>query len=488
MEMEIKNKKIKKVLDIISKYTDQYGYEAYLVGGIVRDMVQGKETDDIDILIDKYGDNNPAISFVNLIEGKPECSDKAVYETFGVGKVEILGYKVEFVMPRTEKYIEENRNPEVKKVNIKEDALRRDFTCNTLMINIKNNEILDPTGKGLADIEKRVLRSANPYVDGMIYDDPLRMLRAIRFMVQKEFEITEDLLSAIHKNKNRIEIISKERIKEELNKILLANKPSKAFEIMGATGLLSIILPEVFELTKYNELPPHHFLETTYRHTMRTVDNIRPELYMRLAALFHDVGKPDTFSYDSGKNKIHYYDHHIVGAKKVKNIMLRLKFSNNEIKIISKLIWEHMRPHFYNKKWRDKSIRKFIVDSGELCEDIIQLVEADVYKQNESKYLKDMKKIKEFRERIKEVKNKPDKPIKIKPILNGNDFMKIFSRKSGKWIKPLIDYTIEMQMENPNITKEEVIKNINKIGINNVSDKVKEWKEKYSKPFIRGNM
>jgi len=483
---------IKEVADILSYIQVKAGlngYKAYVVGGFVRDFVEGKDSNDIDILIDKDGDDNPAISFVNLIADDEECSGKAIYETFGVGKLDILGYKVEFVMPRAEKYNEDSRNPEVKKIDVKSDALRRDFTINTLMLDLKTREVLDPTGRGIADIKSKVIRSANPDVDQMIYDDPLRMLRAIRFMVQKDFVIDTELLEAITKNKERISVISNERIREELNKILLADKPSKAFKILGAVGLLQIILPEVCELTKCKEYPPHHWAESSYEHTMRVVDNIRPELHMRLAGLLHDIGKPDTFSWDEEKQVAHYYDHHMVGLSKVKSIMERLKYSNAEIKIVRKLVLEHMRPHFYNKRWKDKSIRKFVADMGDLREDVIQLVEADCLGASGEEHVqKNMDNLQAFRDRIDKVLNTPDMPIKVKPILTGNDFMEIYSREGGVWIKDLIDYTIELQMENPQITKEQVIEKINGAGVDKIGEIVKKWKEQYDKPFIRGNL
>ena len=466
------------IIQDIKEVAVKHNYKAYVVGGFVRDMLLGVESSDLDILVDSE-DMHPATAFTKLLEEEGKASNRAIYENYGTAKVDMHGMKVEFVMPRGERYKPDSRKPEVHKVDIHGDAIRRDFTINTLMIDIMTNEIIDPTSYGLEDLQCKILRSANPEIGQMFTDDALRILRAIRFMACKGFTPLDSMLEAMEKFAPRLSIISKERIRDELNKILLSDKPSTAFRVMGATKVLDKVIPEMLPLMTCMESPPYHWDESSFEHTMRVLDNVEPKLLLRVAALLHDISKPETRTVDEKGS--HFYDHQIKGAFKAENIMRTLCYSNDEIKIVHKLIFNHLRPHFYRPNFTDRAVRKYIYDMGDLLEDSMALAYADTKGSSPEKYeQKGLKNLDDMKERIKVVMAKP---LKFKPLVNGEEICKVFNEKPGPYIGQVLKYVLELQLENNEITKEQVLEKLKSMNIVEIQEVIEKVNLKDSQPW-----
>jgi len=455
------------VIDKIKPIAQQHGYKVYAVGGFVRDLVSGSAPKDLDMLVDGPG-YNPAVEFADILEAAGVGKHVATFDKnpsrldtmamrFGVAKMLIEGQHIELVMPRGEHYSSESRKPEVFKATVKEDALRRDFTVNTLMLDIGTGEILDPTGRGLEDLKNNVLRSANPDVDRVFSDDPLRMLRAVRFMVTKNMDLDPEIEEGIKRNAPRLQIISGERITEELKRMLtVAESPSRAMRKLKDLGLLHYFMPELEDTGNTMEGgPPYHRDESTFDHIMRTLDSMPPDLTGRLAALLHDIAKPHTRSeeFKEGVEKavVHFLQHEDVGADMAKHILQRLRFPQEEIDNIAKIVEHHMVPHTYNKDWRDKSLRRFLVDMGQLIHYIFQLAEADRRGSGIENSEADVR-LQEFKQRLEGMK---DQPIPVKPVINGLELMTAFNSGAGPWIKEIHTALVDFQMEKPDLTKEE---------------------------------
>jgi putative nucleotidyltransferase with HDIG domain len=454
---------IQNIFKYISLWADIEKYEIYAVGGFVRDLIKyNKISDDIDFIVDKKCEDNPAITFVNILEAKGVGINKALYENFGTAKLEIDGMKVEFVMPRNEKYTEDSRKPIVEKINIQEDAIRRDFTINTLMMNIVTGDILDPTGKGIDDLNKGIIRSANPDIKKMIIDDPLRLLRCIRFAMTKDFIIDDELIIEIFENRERLSIISKERIRVELDKMLMADvSGSRVWHYSYVKNIMRTIIPELNELMLCKETLPWHWDESTYEHTIRVIYNCPKNINVRRAALFHDIGKPVVRTMEG--EKAHFYGHEISSVNLAEKIMKNLTYSNDDIKIVKLLIKNHMKPHMYKPEgekssWGDKAIRKYIIELGEWLDMSIALAYADSKGSSPAdRENHNNDKMKKFEEHIARVKSSP---IVNKPIINGDELMKIFNKPSGIWIKEIINWQMEFLYEFPNVTIEEMEANL----------------------------
>lgn len=446
-----------KAIRMIKVVADLYRYDVYIVGGFVRDLLMGKVSDDIDFVVDKIEDDNPATSFANLLYKEGVGSNMAVYETFGTSKVEVNGLKVEFVMPRAEAYRIDNRKPSVIKTTLYEDAIRRDFTVNTLIMTL-DGDILDLLGKGIDDINNKILRSANSNIDQMFMDDSLRILRLYRQSITKGFKIEPFLLDGAVRYAHKLETISKERIREELNKMIMGDN----LDIMLTKEFietLKYICPELYNETTNMETPPYHKIESTWEHTVRVTSNCpKDNFILRLAALFHDVGKPVVRTIEENGNA-HFYRHELVGAKMAKDIMTKLTYSNDVIKKVTKLIENHMRGMGYNKKWSDKAIRKFIIELNPLMEDNLLLAYADSKGSAYSQELENnsLNRLNEMKNRIKEIMKKP---VHMKPIIDGDELMRISGRGTGEWIGEAIRCQMKILMKDPEISVEELRKKL----------------------------
>ncbi|MDD4216672.1 MAG: HD domain-containing protein [Bacteroidales bacterium] len=409
----------------IAELAKQENTEAYVIGGYVRDKLLGRsDKKDIDIVVQGNG-----IDFARKLSEKLGVSNLSIFKTYGTAMFNFQDTELEFVGARRESYSKDSRNPVVESGSIEDDQRRRDFTINALAIslNIDNyGELIDPFN-GLSDLENKVIRTPlDP--DITFSDDPLRMMRAIRFATQLNFDIEEGSFDAIMTNKERIGIITAERIHTELNKIIMADKPSKGFKLLFKSGLLEIIFPELFQLSGVEKhgLVSH---KDNFLHTIQVLDNLAKysdDLWLRWAALLHDIAKPRTKKFIEGIGWT-FHAHNFIGAKMVPNIFLRLKLPLNEkMKFVQKMVDLHMRPiALVEDVVTDSAIRRLIVDAGEDIDALMTLCEADITSKNEKKVEQYIENFKNVRKKIVEVEER-DSLRNFQPPVSGEEIMAFF--------------------------------------------------------------
>lgn len=451
--MTNEKKLIKFIKDTIKD--TEFENHVFLIGGIVRDEIMNISSKDIDLVIDL---KDGGIKFAEWITKKTGCfkenSNPVIFETFGTAKFNFRGYDfanidVECVMTRSESYEKNSRKPKVEFSSLKEDVFRRDLTINSLLKNVSTGEILDLTGHGIIDIKLGLIKTPlDP--DITFKDDPLRMLRVIRFAAKYDFEIDIDTYCGIEKNVEMIKTISSERVQEELNKILLTDKTIEAFEILKNTRLLEFIIPELLELKGLQQNNKYHAWDT-WTHTLKTVNNTPKNLVYRWSALLHDIGKPNVATFN--ETGFHHYGHEEQSAIIAENILRRLKFSNNFIDAIVTIVANHMALKPHKGKVTPKSFRKFRTKTGEWTDATLILMQADLSSHgtefDNHNFLKDMEEI------IKETNFIPKKPNL--PI-NGNDIMIEFDIPTSPEVGEMLKIVEEAWFENPNITKDEALK------------------------------
>ncbi|MCE5198407.1 MAG: CCA tRNA nucleotidyltransferase [Armatimonadota bacterium] len=362
------------VIDKLRRATEHSPYQGrlYLVGGIVRDKFLNAPSDeDIDIVLE--GD---AAELAEFLYAKGVASHPPVtYARFGTAMVIVDGRQVELVGARKESYHPSSRKPYTEPGTIMDDILRRDFTINTLLENLHTGEVLDLTGTGRTDLANKIIRTpVNPELT--FADDPLRMLRAVRFAARLGFAIDKETYAAIHSCAYRLNIVSAERIREEFIKILMSRAATQGMEMLRETRLLSSFAPELAVM--YGVTQNIYHLYDVWTHTMKTLESIPAEsgIILRLAALMHDVGKVETRSVDPS-GAVHFYDHQRVSAEIAGHIMRRLKFSNSEIREIQFLISMHLRVGEYDQQWSDAAVRRLVREAGGHLQDLVTLTEAD---------------------------------------------------------------------------------------------------------------
>lgn len=350
----------------------QYEGQLFLVGGIVRDKVMGlPDQQDIDIVLE--GDAPSLAKFLHkqgIAEHPP-----VIFPKFGTAMVSVKGDQVEIVSARAESYDPNSRKPEVRMASLREDALRRDFTINTLMENLHTGEIIDTLGVARQDLDLHIIRTpADPRVT--FSEDPLRMLRAVRFAARLDFAIEPATYRAIEDEVDRLSIISNERIRDELTKIMSSPGFSKGFELLRKSGLLSQFAPELTAM--YGVTQNVYHIYDVWTHTLKVMEALPADAdpMLRVAALFHDVGKPGTRSVDENGN-VHFYGHQRTGEEIAKKVMRRLRFSNDEIDYVGTIVHMHLRVGEYDCEWSDAAVRRLIRDAGPLLEDLITLTKAD---------------------------------------------------------------------------------------------------------------
>jgi len=425
------------VFRTISKAASNLNLESYVIGGYVRDHILKRgDAKDIDIVAVGSG-IDLAQQVSTLLPGKPKVS---VFKTYGTAMLKSGGIELEFVGARKESYSEESRNPAVENGTLEEDQNRRDFTINALALNLSSDnfgELLDPFN-GIEDLQKKIIRT--PLDPDITYsDDPLRMMRAIRFATQLDFKIESKSLEAITRNADRIKIISKERIVDELNKILLSEVPSKGFALLHKTGLLPYILPELVALQGIDEKEGQTHKDNFW-HTLEVVDNISKttdDLWLRWAALLHDIGKAPTKKFDK-KLGWTFHTHEFVGAKMVYKLFKRLKMPLNE-KMNS-------RPIVLASDVTDSAVRRLIFDAGEFVEDLMTLCEADITTKNPKKYKKYHGNFQLVRNKIVEVEER-DQVRNFQPPVSGEEIMKTFNLKPSREIGVIKDAIKEAILE-----------------------------------------
>jgi len=414
------------IFKTIMNTSHELNIDSYVVGGFVRDYILNKEiVKDIDILCIGSGINF-AINVQNSIDSTKKIN---IYKRFGTAMLKWKDYTVEFVGARKESYSEDSRKPEVKTGTFLDDMNRRDFTINTLAISLnKENygELID-TFNGIGDLNKGIIKTPTDS-DKTFSDDPLRMLRAVRFSSQLNYKIERNTFESIKRNINRIEILSGERISEELNKILMQDKPSNGFILLDKLNILKTILPELESLKGIEEVEGQTHKDNFY-HTLEVVDNISSKtnnIWLRWAALLHDIGKSSTkrFNKEIGWT---FHGHEFTGSKMVKQIFNRLKMPLNEsMKYVQKIVMMSSRPVIIAKEIvTDSAVRRLIYDAGNSIDDLLTLCEADITTKNKKKFKEYHNNFKIVREKIKKVEEK-DNIRNFQPPITGEIIMKHF--------------------------------------------------------------
>ncbi|HET8736008.1 MAG TPA: HD domain-containing protein [Pricia sp.] len=426
----LKNPIFKTVADAAS----ELGVEAYVIGGFVRDYLLKRGTpQDIDIVAVGSG-IRLAQKVASKLQGNPKV---AVFKNFGTAMLKHKGMELEFVGARKESYDRDSRKPVVEDGTLEDDQKRRDFSINTLAISLYPDtygELLDPFG-GLADLEKKIIRT--PLEPGVTYsDDPLRMMRAIRFATQLNFEIELKSLQAITENQRRIEIVSKERIVDELHKILASDTPSKGFALLHKTGLLPLIIPELVALQGIEEKEGQTHKDNFW-HTLEVVDNIAEitdDLWLRWAALLHDIGKAPTKKWH-GTIGWTFHGHEFVGSKMVYKLFKRLRMPLNEkMKFVQKMVLMSSRPQILSEDFvTDSAVRRLIHDAGDDVDDLMTLCEADITTKNPRKQKKYRNNFKLVRQKIEEVEER-DHIRNFQPPVSGEEIMETFGIKPSREI------------------------------------------------------
>lgn len=426
-----------KIFKCISECADELGLETYVIGGYVRDvLLKRKEPKDIDVVCVGSG-IELAKKVAKKLLGKPKVQ---VFKNFGTAMVNHKDLEIEFVGARKESYQKESRKPSVENGTLEDDQNRRDFTINTLALCLNKDrygELLDPFN-GISDLEKGIIRT--PLDADITYsDDPLRMMRAVRFATQLDFTIEKNSLEAIEQNAKRLEIISQERIIDEVNKIILAQHPSKGFKLLFNTKLLHQFFPEFVALHGVEVIQGKKHKDNFY-HTLEVLENLSKNtdnLWLRWAALLHDIAKPETKRFEVGHGWT-FHGHEFIGSKMVPNIFKRLKLPLNEkMKFVQKLVLLHLRPIVLSKNFiSDSALRRLLFDAGNDLEELMLLCEADITSKNEKKVKRFLNNFQLVRKKLKDVEER-DHIRNWQPPITGELIMNTFNIPPGKVVGDL---------------------------------------------------
>lgn len=435
-----------------------------LVGGAVRDEIMGLKPKDLDFVVN--GDLNSGIEFSEWLAKElgnyKFGSNPVVYPRFGTSKLSLVGNKfnlpnieLEFVAPRTEKYTPGSRKPDVAGGNLQDEVARRDLTINSLLKNISTGEILDLTGRGISDIKNGIIKTTSD-ADFIYGEDPLRIMRTVRFSVKYGFNIDLDTIKAIKRNAHLIQTISNERISDELNKILLSKNPSQGIKLLKVTGILPYIIPE-FNAAIGMKQNKHH-KKDVFGHTLDVLSNTPPEIKTRLMALFHDIGKTLTKTV-TPDGSVHFYEHETVGIDVAREIMKRLKYPNELIDSVVSGIKNHMYLKHGGDEANvsDKTLRKFSAAVGDNLEEILNLIHADNISHADNSSMPNQ--INKIREKLSNLNvsienNRPKLPI------NGHDLINI-GLKPSTFFKEVLSAVEDAWFEDPNLTREQAMRIVN---------------------------
>jgi len=416
----------KSVLERIAKAAQLLSIDCYLIGGFVRDKLLNRGCKDIDVVCTGDG-----IALAHAVAGtykhKPQVN---FFKTFGTAQFKADGFDIEFVGARKESYQDHSRKPEVTAGTIEDDQRRRDFTINALAISLnKENygKLIDPFN-GILDLNDKIIRTPlDP--DITFSDDPLRMMRAVRFATQLGFNIYPETFEAIARNKHRIKIVSKERITDELNKIVAAAKPSVGFDLLFRSGLLKEFFPQMVDLAGVEFMEGKGHKDNFY-HTLQVLDNVAARsrnLWLRWAAILHDIGKPATKKFEEGHGWT-FHGHEVVGQKMTPKIFRELKLPQHEqMKYVAKLVALHLRPISLSKEdITDSAMRRLLFDAGDDLEDLMILCESDITSKNKVKVKRYLENFEIVKERLKAVEEK-DRIRNWQPPVDGDEIMQIFA-------------------------------------------------------------
>lgn len=436
--MNLKQDIDNEIFHLIGDVADELGREAYVVGGYVRDIFLKRCSTDIDFVT--VGSGIELAQKVSERLGKK--SHLSVFATYGTAQVKWKNLELEFVGARRESYSRDSRNPIVEDGTLDDDQKRRDFTINAMAICVNSSrfgELVDPFN-GIVDLHKKIIQTPlDP--DVTFSDDPLRMMRAIRFATQLEFEILDETFNAIVRNRDRIKIITKERINDELSKIIRSRKPSIGFDLLEKSGLLELIFPELYALKGVDTMEGRGHKDNFY-HTLQVLDNISETTdneWLRWAALLHDVAKPATKRFDP-KLGWTFHNHNYIGEKMIPRIFRKMKLPANEkMKYVAKLVGMHMRPQSIGEEGvTDSAVRRMMFDAGDDVDDLMLLAEADVTSKNPNKVRRVLENFKLVRQRMVELEEK-DRIRNFQPPIDGLEIMRVFGIEPCNTIGQLKD-------------------------------------------------
>ena len=459
-----------KIFKLISETADEMGLEAYVIGGFVRDIFLHRPSKDIDIVVIGSG--------IALAERMAEKLGKkakfSVFKTYGTAQLKTREWEVEFVGARKESYSHDSRNPVVEDGTLEDDQNRRDFTINALALCLNKDrfgELVDPFN-GLEDLKNFVIRTPlNP--DITFSDDPLRMMRGIRFASQLRFFLEERTFDAIARNKDRIKIITKERIADELNKIILSPKPSVGFILLEKTGLLQLIFPELLAL-KGAETKDGVGHKDNFYHTLAVLDELAAttdNLWLRWSALLHDIGKPRTKKFDP-KLGWTFHNHNYIGEKMIPEIFRKMKLPTNEkMKYVQKMVGLHMRPIVLSEdEVSDSAVRRLLFEAGNDIEDLMLLCNADITSKNPEKVRRFRQNFQLVSQKLKDIEEK-DRVRNFQPPIDGKEIMETFNLPASNIVgdikikikDAILDGIIPNEYE---AAKEDMLKIGTEMGIN----------------------
>lgn len=419
------------ILEIVARTSAELGVEAYIIGGFVRDLILKRPSKDIDIVSIGSG-----IELAELVAQQlgPDVH-VSIFKTFGTAQIRQGDLEIEFVGARKESYSPDSRKPAVEDGTLKDDQNRRDFTINAMGISLMRStfgDLIDPF-EGMRDLRKKIIRT--PLEPGITFsDDPLRMMRAIRFASQLNFDIEPDTFDAIISMKDRISIVSMERISDELNKIVLSPVPSYGFKLLFHAGLLHIIFPEMIELLGVETIDGKGHKDNFY-HTLQVLDNVSEntnDLWLRWAAILHDIAKPATKRFDK-KAGWTFHNHEEIGARMVPVIFRRMKLPQNEkMRFVKKLVRLHLRPIVLSKEEiTDSAMRRLLVEAGEDIEALMKLCRADITSKNPDKVKRFLHNFDIVEQKLKDLEER-DKLRSFQPVITGEIIIETFGLKPSR--------------------------------------------------------
>jgi poly(A) polymerase len=430
----------------LSNLYSSNGYDFYLVGGAVRDGILDIPTKDFD-----FTTNAPPEESIKMLnDGGYKTTEVGI--AFGTIELQLKKNSIHITTYRKDTYENSSRNPSIESAaDLNTDLSRRDFTINAIAYSIKENELLDPFF-GLKDLSLGTIKTPDDPIISFS-DDPLRMLRLCRFISTHGFSPDDDTYTAMRNNVERIKIVSVERIRDELNKLLLGNDAPMGIRALVESGLSSYIIPEINELKM--EVDPKHHHKDVYEHSLEVLSGVPPRLSLRMGALLHDIAKPNTKGIENGK--VHFRHHEVVGARMTKKILKRLKYDNKTIEDVAQLVEQSARPHTFKMGWTDSAVRRYIVDAGHMLEDLNALVRADVTTKNKQKKREIHQTLDELEKRIEEVKAK-EELSKIRPALSGDEIMEHFNIQPGPKVGVIMKALYEQRINDGEVSKEDALK------------------------------